>query len=57
MAATVNEKKCDGCQKCVSECPVDAISLTNGLAVINAEQCTSCGACASACPTEAIVVD
>jgi len=27
MAAKVDEEKCTGCESCVEECPVEAISM------------------------------
>jgi ferredoxin len=44
---------CIGCQACVDECPVGAISEVDGKYVINEDECISCGACAGACPVEA----
>jgi Na+-translocating ferredoxin:NAD+ oxidoreductase RNF subunit RnfB len=46
---------CIGCGASVKVCPVNAISLENGLAAINPALCTACGACVERCPTEAIV--
>ena len=57
MAAQVDNKKCDGCENCVSECPVSAIRMQAGLAVVNDADGTGCGACASTCPKEAISVE
>ena len=50
----VNEDSCTGCEACVDECPVDAISMKNNVASINADDCTECGACIDICPAEAI---
>ncbi|MGM0642084.1 MAG: DUF362 domain-containing protein [Thermotogota bacterium] len=50
----VKEEKCIGCQICVKECPVDAISMENGIAVIDQSICTKCGICMEKCPQNAI---
>ncbi len=45
---------CIGCTKCVKECPVEAISMDEGLAFIDYEKCTNCGKCVEVCPTDTI---
>lgn len=58
-AAVVSLPNCNGCGRCVADCPYNAVSLaprTDGLAyadeaVVDAELCTACGICAGACPT------
>ena len=59
QAAEVNLENCNGCGRCVSDCPTSAVDLaprTDGLnyeqqAVVNPNVCTSCGICMGACPT------
>ena len=53
MAAKVDSSVCGGCETCVGACPVNAITMENGLAVINEAECIECGACAGACPVGA----
>ncbi len=60
-AYIVNPKKCIGCQLCVFNCPTEAISMVNGIAVIDPENCINCGICANGysdnfkgCPVKAI---
>lgn len=53
----VDKNVCVGCGACVGVCPVDAISLVNGVAVIDPKKCINCGACAATCPVGAIVND
>jgi len=56
MAAVVDPEKCTACETCVESCPLDAISMQDGVAVVDAETCGDCGACVDACPTEAITL-
>lgn len=48
-------ERCDGCGKCVTVCPEDAIAGgTDLIHVIELEACTKCMACVEACPKGAI---
>lgn len=57
--AVVDPDNCNGCRRCVADCPYSAITLEdhpNGkpgqqIAVVSAERCASCGICAGACPS------
>lgn len=57
--AVVDADNCNGCQRCVEDCPYSAISLEDHpdgrigkqIAVVAAERCASCGICAGACPS------
>ena len=53
MAAKVDTSICGGCETCVGACPVNAITMENGLAVIS-DECIECGACVGECPCNAI---
>jgi NAD-dependent dihydropyrimidine dehydrogenase PreA subunit len=57
MAAAVDSEKCTGCEECISSCPLDAISMKEGVASVDEETCGDCGACVDACPSEAISLD
>lgn len=57
MAAKVDVETCTGCGNCVEVCPVDAITIEDGIAVVDEETCTDCGACANECPVEAIEME
>jgi UDP-glucose 4-epimerase len=39
---------CTGCGQCVSVCPIENISLENGIATIG-DRCLGCGTCAGVC--------
>jgi ferredoxin len=50
----IDKNECTGCEECVDNCPSEAISMDENIAVINAEACTECGECVEVCPAEAI---
>ncbi len=61
VAYKVIPDKCIGCQLCVSRCPVNAITMVDGIAVIDPAKCINCGICANGnnsdfngCPVSAI---
>jgi ferredoxin/coenzyme F420-reducing hydrogenase delta subunit len=57
--AVVDPANCNGCRRCLADCPYAAITMTphpNGragrsLAVVDADLCAGCGICAGACPS------
>jgi len=57
--AVVDLDNCNGCGRCVADCPYSAVTLrprTDGAsysheAVVSPSKCVSCGICAGACPT------
>ena len=57
--AVVDADNCNGCRRCVDDCPYSAITLEahpdgksgRQIAVVAAERCASCGICAGACPS------
>ncbi len=59
VIAQVNLAGCNGCGRCVQDCPYNAVDLqprTDGLpyshqAVVDADLCVGCGICTGACPT------
>ncbi len=53
MAVHVINEKCKGCSICVKNCPFNAITMENKLAVIGSA-CTGCGVCVDKCPFKAI---
>jgi ferredoxin len=50
----VKNSICIRCKKCISVCPVYAITLVNGMAVIDESECIGCGRCAQVCSANAI---
>ena len=53
MAVNVIKEKCKGCSICEKNCPFEAITMENKIAVIGAA-CTGCGVCVEKCPFKAI---
>ncbi len=57
--ATVDLDHCNGCGRCVEDCPYDALQLvprTDNLpyaaqVVVDADKCVSCGICTGSCPS------
>jgi len=56
MIVEVISDDCVGCETCVPECPVEAISMVDDKALIDQDKCTQCQTCVEVCPTEAIKV-
>ena len=52
--AIVNTDICDNNQKCIPECPTNAIETQDSKAFVNEALCVGCGICQAICPTEAI---
>ena len=55
MAYMIVTERCAACEKCVDECPMDAIARDRrGRYGIDPDACTDCGSCADLCPEEAV---
>ena len=52
--AQVDESECTGCETCLERCQMEAIEVTDGIAVIIRDRCIGCGLCVTTCPTDAI---
>jgi NAD-dependent dihydropyrimidine dehydrogenase PreA subunit len=50
---TVNAEKCRGCGICVKNCPLNAVTVKDKVAVIDGN-CVSCNICARVCPFGAL---
>ncbi|MEO8718511.1 MAG: cytochrome b N-terminal domain-containing protein [Burkholderiales bacterium] len=49
--ARVDPANCNGCGRCVADCPYEAVTLVGKLARVYEERCAACGICAGACPS------
>jgi ferredoxin/coenzyme F420-reducing hydrogenase delta subunit len=57
--AVVDAANCNGCRRCLADCPYAAITMVphpnqrtgRSLAVVDADLCAGCGICAGACPS------
>lgn len=55
---SIDEKQCQGCMKCATLCPEDAVEGEKDLAhVILQDKCTKCGICYDNCKEDAVRVD
>jgi len=61
----INESNCNGCGKCVSVCPVEAMTLVSAnnpgkpnmkVAKLNEDICLGCGVCVRACTKNSIIL-
>lgn len=53
----IDMKKCDGCGKCVEQCPTKTIEIKDNKASVSKDhlmECHLCNACVDICPKEAI---
>ncbi len=59
----IQDEKCTGCRKCVTVCPIEAMSLVSAndphhpkkkVARVNEKICLGCGVCARVCPENCI---
>ncbi|MEC4675729.1 MAG: 4Fe-4S binding protein [Nitrospirota bacterium] len=54
---TVDVEKCEGCEECVNNCPVNVFQMKDGKAdPFQVDLCEGCETCTSVCPTEAITL-
>ena len=57
---TVDAAKCEGCEECVDNCPVDVFEMKDGKSVVpedKADECLGCETCIEVCEEDAITVE
>ena len=47
--AQVEPELCIGCETCVSQCQLEAVVVTDGIALIDLDRCIGCGNCVASC--------
>ena len=55
----IDEDKCDGCGKCIEQCPTKTLEIKDNKAIVSKDHlidCHLCNACIDSCPKEAINV-
>jgi len=53
----IDLERCDGCGKCVEECPMDVFQMASNKAqAANEEDCMTCRLCETVCPQLAITI-
>ena len=52
--AEVDSESCVGCEKCVSRCQMEAISMVDDVANVDLDRCIGCGLCTTTCNADAI---
>ncbi len=50
----IEKDNCTGCEDCLERCQMDAITVSNNMAIIYYDRCIGCGSCIYGCPLEAI---
>jgi Pyruvate/2-oxoacid:ferredoxin oxidoreductase delta subunit len=54
--AQVEQESCTGCETCVDRCPMEAVSVSGGIAEVDLDRCIGCGLCTATCKAEAITL-
>jgi uncharacterized protein (DUF362 family)/Pyruvate/2-oxoacid:ferredoxin oxidoreductase delta subunit len=47
---------CTSCGTCIDQCPVSALSMSDGLPLVDADTCITCFCCQEVCPEKAITL-
>jgi ferredoxin len=55
--AALNRDDCEGCEKCIERCQMDALRMEDDKASLDADRCIGCGLCVTTCPTGALTLE
>lgn len=50
----IDKELCTGCQTCIDQCSVGAISMEENIAIINDDECIRCAVCHDVCQENAV---
>lgn len=54
---TIDADKCEGCEECANNCPVEVLKMVDGKATVaNPDSCEGCETCVSVCPSGAVTL-
>jgi uncharacterized protein (DUF362 family)/Pyruvate/2-oxoacid:ferredoxin oxidoreductase delta subunit len=56
LRPSADPELCTGCGTCVEQCPVSALSMSNGLPRVDADLCITCFCCQEICPEKAMTL-
>ncbi|MDR2957634.1 MAG: 4Fe-4S binding protein [Coriobacteriales bacterium] len=58
MSVTINLMNCTGCGDCLSECPLELLTLVDSKVFqAEPEECVECGRCADTCEHQTLCVE
>lgn len=55
--AAHDDAVCSGCGTCVDRCPMEAVTVPNGVAELDLDRCIGCGLCVTTCTTGAMTLE
>jgi uncharacterized protein (DUF362 family)/Pyruvate/2-oxoacid:ferredoxin oxidoreductase delta subunit len=56
LVPRIDQELCTGCGSCADQCPVSALSMTEGIPEVDEQICITCFCCQEICPEKAIVL-
>lgn len=56
MRPKADPARCTACGTCVAQCPAEALTIEDGVAVVDRDRCIACFCCQEMCPEKAIAL-